>query len=119
MVRRAALVRLCIRSDEEDSLWTRSGRRSRYSLNGIVSTGYICVVAWSVGFTGFTDEFGIWWEGLDEGEQQSVDVGVTAVLLLGGTKVGDDRWYEVHVPKADDMYDRHIEQLKREGVIDG
>jgi hypothetical protein len=37
----------------------------------------------------------------------------TAVLLLGGTKVGDDRWYEVHVPKADDMYDRHIEQLKR------
>ena len=43
----------------------------------------------------------------------------TAILLLGGTKVGDERWYEVHVPKADDIYDRYIEELKREGVIDG
>jgi hypothetical protein len=35
----------------------------------------------------------------------------TAVLLLGGDKTGDDRWYEVNVPVADDLYERHLKQL--------
>jgi hypothetical protein len=35
----------------------------------------------------------------------------TAVLLLGGDKTGDGRWYEVNVPFADDVYDRHLKQL--------
>ena len=43
----------------------------------------------------------------------------TAVLLLGGAKGGDGRWYEVHVPKADRLYDEHLVQLRREGAIDG
>lgn len=41
----------------------------------------------------------------------------TAILLLGGDKGGDDRWYEIHVPKADEIYDAHIAQLKSEGLI--
>lgn len=38
-----------------------------------------------------------------------------AILLLGGDKTGDNRWYEVHVPLADKLYDAHIETLKKEG----
>ena len=38
-----------------------------------------------------------------------------AILLIGGDKTGDGRWYEVHVPIADRLYDEHLEQLQREG----
>jgi hypothetical protein len=41
-----------------------------------------------------------------------------AVLLLGGNKEGNDRWYEEHVPRADALYERHLELLKREGKIE-
>ncbi len=41
----------------------------------------------------------------------------TAILLLGGHKTGDDRWYERMVPVADRLYDEHLETLKREGLI--
>ncbi len=40
----------------------------------------------------------------------------TAILLLGGNKSGNDRWYEEYVPIADKLYDDHIETLKREGL---
>ncbi len=43
----------------------------------------------------------------------------SAILLIGGDKRGDKRWYEKNVPKADALYDEHLEQLKREGLIDG
>ena len=39
----------------------------------------------------------------------------TAMLLIGGDKTGNKRWYEVFVPIADKIYDNHIEQLQREG----
>ena len=42
----------------------------------------------------------------------------TAILLLGGDKTGDDRWYDVNVPIADRLYDEHLAQLRREGLID-
>jgi hypothetical protein len=42
-----------------------------------------------------------------------------AILLVGGDKTGDDRWYEVNVPKADQLYDRHIEELRREALKKG
>ena len=42
-----------------------------------------------------------------------------AILLIGGDKTGNDRWYEVHVPIADRLYDDHLEQLRKEGLIDG
>ena len=38
----------------------------------------------------------------------------TGILLIGGDKTGDDRWYEVHVPIADRLYDRHLDELKKE-----
>ena len=42
-----------------------------------------------------------------------------AILLLGGSKTGDDRWYEKYVPVADGLYDEHLEELRREGLTDG
>ncbi|HEY3127876.1 MAG TPA: type II toxin-antitoxin system RelE/ParE family toxin [Acidobacteriota bacterium] len=41
-----------------------------------------------------------------------------AILLIGGDKTGDDRWYEKFVPIADKVYDEHIRTLKKEGLID-
>lgn len=43
----------------------------------------------------------------------------SAILLIGGDKTGDDRWYDVHVPIADGLYDEHLEQLRKEGLING
>jgi hypothetical protein len=40
-----------------------------------------------------------------------------AILLLGGDKTGNDRWYEEFVPAADRLYDAHLASLKREGLI--
>lgn len=39
--------------------------------------------------------------------------------VIGGDKTGDDRWYVVHVPMADKLYDVHIGKLQKEGLIDG
>ncbi len=38
-----------------------------------------------------------------------------AILLIGGDKTGDDRWYDVNVPIADRLYDEHLVQLNCEG----
>jgi hypothetical protein len=40
-----------------------------------------------------------------------------AVLLLGGNKKGNDRWYEENVPKADKLYNELLKELKDEGLI--
>lgn len=37
-----------------------------------------------------------------------------AILLIGGDKTGDDAWYERFVPRADALYDDHLETLARE-----
>lgn len=113
----------------------------------------------------YTDEFESWWNGLDAGEQESVDSYVhvleqrgprlpfpyssgiesskhahmrelrvqhagepyrvlyafdprrVAILLIGGAKTGKDRWYDEYVPVADRLYDEHLRELKREGLI--
>src|SRR6266571_1718913 len=105
----------------------------------------------------------MWWNGLDEGEQDSVarlvrllqergptlpypyssgiegskynhmrelriqhqgrpyrvlyafDPRSVAVLLTGGDKTGNDRWYEEHVPQADQVYKTHLDALEMEG----
>ena len=41
----------------------------------------------------------------------------SAILLLGGDKTGNDRWYEEHVPVADTLYDEYLRELEREGLI--
>jgi hypothetical protein len=43
----------------------------------------------------------------------------SAILLIGGDKTGDERWYDVHVPVADRLYEEHLEQLRKEGLING
>ena len=114
----------------------------------------------------YTDELGVWWDSLDEGEQDSVAAYVrlleepragaalslqfgggdfptythmrelrvqhqgrpyrvlyafdprrTAILLIGGDKTGNDRWYEEYVPGADQLYDEHLQQLREEGLL--
>lgn len=115
----------------------------------------------------YTDEFGDWWSGLSEGEQEALDASVrlleergpalgfphssgmngskhahmrelrtqhggrplrtlyafdprrSAILLIGGDKTGNDRWYDAHIPIADRLYDEHLGQLRKEGLIDG
>lgn len=114
----------------------------------------------------YTNEFGVWWDQLNEAEQISVAayVGVLeqhgphlsfpyssgihnskyphmrelriqhegepyrilyafdprriAIMLIGGKKTGDDRWYEKYIPIADDLYDEHLEDLTLENLID-
>lgn len=110
----------------------------------------------------YTDEFGQWWNSLDEAEQTSVATYVglleqngpalkhpyssgihgsrhahmrelrvqhagrpyrvlyafdplrRAILLIGGTKAGNNRWYEQYVPLADKLYDIHLHSLRIE-----
>ena len=43
-----------------------------------------------------------------------------AILLIGGDKTGDNRWYDVFVLIADRLYDNHLKELvknssKKEG----
>ena len=37
----------------------------------------------------------------------------TAFLLVGGDKTGNPRWYEISIPKAEEIYAQHLEELKR------
>ena len=115
----------------------------------------------------YTDEFGVWWQGLSAAEQESVAASVgllerlgpdlpfphssgvvgsrhghmrelrvqhrgrplrvlyafdprrVALLLVGGDKTGDRRWYDVFVPIADRIYSDHIAALKRERQRNG
>ena len=40
-----------------------------------------------------------------------------AILLIGGDKTGNDRFYKEYVPIADDLYDVHLDELRKEGLI--
>ena len=40
-----------------------------------------------------------------------------AILLIGGDKTGDDRFYREMIPLADRLYDIYLEELRREGLI--
>ncbi len=41
----------------------------------------------------------------------------TAILLIGGDKTGDDRFYRQMIPIADKLYDEYIMELRKEGLI--
>jgi hypothetical protein len=119
-------------------------------------------VEWNVEYT---DQFGVWWDGLTAEEQEDINASVillqrfgpmlryphsssiassrhshmrelrvqragrpyrvlyafdplrTAILLIGGDKTGNDRWYEIYVPIADRLYDEHVQQVKHEGKV--
>ena len=38
----------------------------------------------------------------------------TAILLIGGNKTGDDRFYDVMVPKADKIYNDYLKEIQEE-----
>jgi hypothetical protein len=37
-----------------------------------------------------------------------------AILLIGGDKTGNNRWYEEFVPQGDEIYDQHLQELEDE-----
>ena len=41
----------------------------------------------------------------------------TAILLIGGDKTGDERFYDRMVPLADRLYDEYLAELRKEGLI--
>ena len=41
----------------------------------------------------------------------------TAILLIGGDKTGNDRFYEGYIPIADRLYDTYLEDIRREGLL--
>ena len=115
----------------------------------------------------YTDEFGVWWDDLDEDTQIAIDASVrlletkgprlpfphssnirgsrfgqmrelrvqhkgepyrilyafdprrTAILLIGGNKGGNDRWYDEYIPRADKLFEDHLATLVKEGLIHG
>ena len=40
-----------------------------------------------------------------------------AILLIGGNKKGNNLWYQEFVPIADRLYEEHLNELKKEGLI--
>ena len=40
-----------------------------------------------------------------------------AILLIGGDKTGDDRFYDTSIPIADRLYETYLDELRREGRL--
>ena len=40
------------------------------------------------------------------------------ILLIGGNKAGNDRFYRRYVPIADNLYDEYLDELKKERLIE-
>ena len=40
-----------------------------------------------------------------------------AILLIGGDKTGDKRFYERMIPIADQLFDEHLQAIEDEGLI--
>jgi len=41
----------------------------------------------------------------------------SAILLIGGDKTGDERFYDRMLPLADKLYDEYLKELRKEGLI--
>jgi hypothetical protein len=41
----------------------------------------------------------------------------SAILLIGGDKTGDKRFYDKMIPLADALYDTYLKELRKEGLI--
>ncbi len=41
----------------------------------------------------------------------------TSILLIGADKTGNPRFYVEYIPVADRLYDDHLQELHREGLI--
>lgn len=40
-----------------------------------------------------------------------------AILLIGGDKTGDKRFYEKYIPIVDQLYDDYLKEIREEGLI--
>ncbi len=36
------------------------------------------------------------------------------ILLLGGDKTGNSRWYDEYIPKADALFEQHLREIKEQ-----
>jgi hypothetical protein len=36
------------------------------------------------------------------------------ILLLGGDKTGNSRWYDEYIPKADALFEEHLRAIKEQ-----
>ena len=43
----------------------------------------------------------------------------SAILLIGGRKTGEARWYKKMIPLAEKLYAEHLAELRKAGLIDG
>ena len=41
----------------------------------------------------------------------------TAILLIGGDKTGDDRFYDRMIPLAEALYETYLQEIRKEGLI--
>ena len=41
----------------------------------------------------------------------------SAILLIGGDKTGDERFYERMIPLADQLFDDYLKEIQSEGLI--
>ena len=41
----------------------------------------------------------------------------SAILLIGGNKAGNPRFYEEYVPVADRLYAQYLDEIRKEGLI--
>jgi hypothetical protein len=41
----------------------------------------------------------------------------TAILLIGGNKTGNNRFYKKYIPIADRLYDTYLNELGKEGLL--
>lgn len=41
----------------------------------------------------------------------------SAILLIGGDKTGDKRFYDKMIPLADRLFDEHLKELKDDGIL--
>ena len=41
----------------------------------------------------------------------------TAIVLIGGDKTGDKRFYGRLIPLADDLYDAYLNEIREEGLL--
>ena len=41
----------------------------------------------------------------------------SAILLIGGDKTGDARFYDRMIPIADRLYDAYLDEIRKEGLI--
>ena len=64
----------------------------------------------------YTDEFGLWWQGLSEDEQVSMAASVQ-LLEERGPQLGFPHSSGINGSKR--LYDEHLEQLRKEGLFNG